>query len=216
MSYWRTMKVPCKIPHGLPLLACCSVDMTEQMERQRELQEIQEQLEEANRKLNSLALTDSLTGLWNRRAFDARIETTVIGAQRSKQPMALLLLDVDNFKTINDRYGHPYGDIVLRHVANILGRAKRAEDLACRFGGEEFAILLPGTTIDGAQRLGQRIIDALHSFTWEKELVTASLGLAICEPNSSSDDLVDAADSALYRAKREGKDRMVYSGCQVG
>ena len=215
-SYWRSMKVPCEIPPDEQLLACCSVDMTEQMERERKLQEIQDELEEANRKLNSLALTDALTGLWNRRAFDARLETHVIAAQRSKQPMALMLLDVDNFKSVNDRFGHPYGDVVLRHMAAVLNRVKRAEDVACRFGGEEFAILMPDSTIDGAQQLAGRIIEALHNFPWEKELITASLGLAMCPENCSSDELVDSADSALYRAKRTGKDRMVCNGCDAG
>jgi diguanylate cyclase (GGDEF)-like protein len=214
-SFWRNMKVPCQIPHGEQLLACCSVDMTEQMERQRKLQEMQDQLEEANRKLNSLALTDALTGLWNRRAFDARLETNVIGAQISKQPMALMLLDVDNFKSINDRFGHPYGDVVLQHIASVLSRAKRAEDVACRFGGEEFAILMPGTTVQGAQRLGERIIEALHNFPWEREPVTASLGVAMGAQTSSSDELVDSAEGALYQAKRDGKDRIVCMECKV-
>lgn len=209
------MKVACLIPPDEKLLACCSVDMTEHMARERRLQEIQDELEEANRKLNSLALTDSLTGLWNRRAFDAQLETSIMGAQRNKRPMALMLLDVDDFKHVNDRFGHLYGDQILRHFAAILNRVKRAADVACRFGGEEFAILLPDTTMDGAQRLAQRIIAALHAYPWENGTVTASLGLAMCSHTCSSDELVDFADSALYRAKREGKDRMVCHGCEI-
>jgi diguanylate cyclase (GGDEF)-like protein/PAS domain S-box-containing protein len=213
-SYWRSMKVPCQSVSGQQLLAICSVDITDQMERERHLQAIQDELEEANRKLNSLALTDALTGLWNRRAFDARLETTVISSQRGNQPMALILLDIDNFKSINDRFGHPYGDAVLRHVAAILNRAKRAEDVACRFGGEEFAILMPGANIEGAQSLAQRILDSMHAFPWDREPVTTSIGMAMCSPTCSSDELVDSADSALYRAKHEGKDRMVCNGCE--
>lgn len=213
ISYWRSTKVACVIPPEEKLLACCSVDMTEHMMRERKLQEIQDELEEANRKLNSLALTDALTGLWNRRAFDAQLETSMMGAQRSKLPMALMLLDVDDFKKVNDRHGHLHGDDVLRHVAALLNRVKRAADVACRFGGEEFAILMPDTTIEGAQRLAQRIIDALHKSPWENEVVTVSLGLAMSSQDCSSDELIDFADSALYRAKREGKDRMVCHGC---
>jgi diguanylate cyclase (GGDEF)-like protein/PAS domain S-box-containing protein len=209
ISYWRSMKVPCQTVSGERMLAICSVDISDQMERERHLQAIQDELEEANRKLNSLALTDALTGLWNRRAFDARLEMNVLASQRSNQPMALLLLDIDNFKSVNDRFGHPYGDEVLRHVAAILNRTKRAEDVACRFGGEEFAILMPGGTIEGARSLSKRILDAMHTFPWEQEIVTASIGVAICSQTSSSDDLVDSADSALYRAKHEGKNRMV-------
>jgi diguanylate cyclase (GGDEF)-like protein/PAS domain S-box-containing protein len=210
-SYWRTMKVPCQTSDGEQLLASCSFDISEQMERERRLQEIQDELEEANRKLNSLALTDALTGLWNRRAFDARLETNVMVSQRNKQSMALLMIDIDNFKKINDRFGHPYGDQVLRHVGAILNRTKREEDVACRVGGEEFSILMPATGVEGAQSLARRILEAMRAFPWEKELVTASIGMALCAPTSTSDELVDSADSALYRAKREGKDRMVYN-----
>jgi diguanylate cyclase (GGDEF)-like protein/PAS domain S-box-containing protein len=214
-SYWRSVKVPCAIADGEQLLAICSFDISEQMERERHLQMIQDELEEANRKLNSLALTDSLTGLWNRRAFDARLETNVIASQRNKQPMALLLIDIDNFKSINDRFGHPYGDQVLRDFGAILNRAKRTEDVACRFGGEEFSILMPATGADGAQALARRILDAMHAFPWDKEPVTASIGLALCSQTATSDELVDAADSALYRAKREGKNRMVCNDCEA-
>ena len=211
-SYWRSVKVPCRAANGEQLLASCSIDITEQMERERRLQQIQDELEEANRKLNSLALTDSLTGLWNRRAFDARLETMILGSQRSKQPVALLLLDIDSFKSINDRFGHPFGDKVLRHAATLLGRIKRAEDVACRFGGEEFALLLPNTNAEGAQVVAQRILDTFHAFVWDQEAVTASIGIATNQGNRTSDEMVDAADSALYEAKRQGKNRAVTDG----
>jgi diguanylate cyclase (GGDEF)-like protein/PAS domain S-box-containing protein len=215
ISYWRSMKVPCLSPDGAQLLACCAVDITEQMQRERTLMDIQDELEEANRKLNSLALTDALTGLLNRRAFDTRLETTIIASQRNKRPMAMLMLDVDNFKSVNDRYGHPYGDEVLQHVSALLKRCKRAEDIACRFGGEEFAVLLPRTGIEGAQRLGRRILSAMHMFPWKHEPVTTSIGVAMCTGNGSPEALVHAADVALYRAKREGKDRMVCNADRV-
>ncbi len=200
-TYWRTTKVACEGLHGEKVMACVAVDMTDQMAREAEVQRMQDELEEANRKLSSLALTDALTGLWNRRAFDSRLETTVIGSQRSKQSMALLMIDVDNFKSVNDRFGHPYGDTVLRNVAKILTRSKRAEDVACRFGGEEFAILMPGSNIEGAKQLAQRVLDAMHAFAWEKEPITLSMGLAMCSLTCSSDELVDDADEALYTAK---------------
>lgn len=214
-SYWRTTKAPCRDSHGDPMLACCSVDLTEQRDRERRLREVQEELEEANRKLSSLALTDALTGLWNRRAFDSRLETAVIAAQRSKKPLALMLLDVDHFKQINDRFGHPCGDEVLRNVATILNRTKRADEVACRFGGEEFTILMPDTTDHGAMSLGRRIREAMHAFEWEKEPVTISMGIAVWKDGWSSDDLVDNADAALYRAKEEGRDRYVCYNCEA-
>ena len=214
-SYWKNTKVPCLSMNGELVLACSSVDITEQMERERRLQEMQDQLEEANRKLSSLALTDALTELWNRRAFDARLETSVIASHRSKRPMALVMVDVDNFKSTNDRFGHPYGDTVLRQIAKVIEKVKRAEDVACRFGGEEFTILLPDADADGARALCQRLLNAMHNFPWEKEPVTVSMGIAVCHATCTADDLVDAADAALYRAKREGKDRFVHDGCST-
>lgn len=207
VSYWKTTKAPCSDSYGATVLACCSVDMTEQVLRERHLQQVTEELEEANHKLSSLALTDALTGLWNRRAFDSRLETAVMSAQRSKQPLALMMLDVDHFKKVNDQFGHPYGDDVLRHVAAILNRTKRTEDVACRFGGEEFAILMPGTDREGAMALGERILEAMHAFEWEKAPVTISMGISLFAPSQSSDDLVDNADAALYAAKKGGRDR---------
>ncbi|SDF82018.1 diguanylate cyclase [Terriglobus roseus] len=212
-SYWRTTKAPCQDSNGNPVLACCSVDLTEQRDRERQLQETKEELEEANRKLSSLALTDALTGLWNRRAFDSRLETAVIAAQRSKKPLALMLLDVDHFKRINDRFGHPCGDEVLRNVATILNRTKRADEVACRFGGEEFTILMPGTDAQGAMVLGERIRKAMHAFEWDKEPITISMGIAVWTDGWSSDDLVDNADAALYRAKEGGRDRFICYNC---
>jgi len=214
-SYWRTTKAPCRDSNGDPMLACCSVDLTEQRKREHHLREVQEELEEANRKLSSLALTDALTGLWNRRAFDSRLETAVIAAQRSKKPLALMLLDVDHFKRINDRFGHPCGDEVLRNVATILNRTKRADEVACRFGGEEFTILMPDTDPQGAMALGERIRKAMHAFEWEKDPVTISMGIAVWSDGWSSDDLVDNADTALYRAKEGGRDRYICYNCDL-
>ena len=215
ISHWKTTKAPCHDSYGATVLACCSVDMTEQVIREKHLRDMSEELEEANRKLSSLALTDALTGLWNRRAFDSRLETAVMSAPRSKQPLSLMMLDVDHFKQINDRFGHPCGDDVLRHIAAILNRTKRAEDVACRFGGEEFAILMPGADAEGAMALGDRIREAMHAFEWEKTPVTISMGISLFSGHLSSDDLVDNADAALYTAKKTGRDRYVCHNCEA-
>ena len=211
---WKNFKAPCWNADGDPMLSCCSIDLTEPTRREAELQRIREELEEANRKLSSLALTDGLTGLWNRRAFDAQLETNIVAAQRSGHGLALMLIDVDHFKSINDRHGHSYGDSVLRSLAVVLNRAKRAEDVACRFGGEEFAVLLPVIDIHAAHMLAQRIMDSLQLFPWENEPVTVSIGLAMCSETCKSDELIDDADTALYRAKREGRNRVVLQGCE--
>lgn len=208
-SFWKSIKVPCRSMNGEMVLACCSVDITEQMEREQRLQEVQDQLEEANRKLSSLSLTDALTGLWNRRAFDARLETSLVESQLRHQSLALVMLDVDNFKALNDTFGHPYGDQTLKNIANVIQRAKRAEDLACRVGGEEFAILMPNSNAEGARSLCDRLLKAMNSFAWENDPVTFSMGIALAHSGSTADEIVDRADAALYRAKREGKNRFV-------
>ncbi len=174
-----------------------------------ELQKTRDELQVANEKLHSLSMTDALTGLWNRRAFDSQLEMAVIAAQRSGLPIALMLIDADNFKSINDRYGHPYGDTVLRNIAAVLNRVTRAEEIACRFGGEEFAVLMPGHHADAAAVLAERVLASMSLFPWEHGPVTASIGLAMCSKGCSSDDLLDHADAALYRAKRQGRNRVV-------
>ena len=208
-SHWRSHKVPCLNGDGEKMLACCSIDLTGQIQREVELQRTRDELEEANRKLSSLALTDALTGLWNRRAFNAQLETQIIASHRNGLPMSLMLVDVDHFKSVNDRFGHPYGDAVLKEIAALLNRAKRGDDLACRFGGEEFAILLPGTAIKAARHLADRILKVVRTHAWEKSPVTVSIGVATCKPECVSDDMIDEADAALYRAKRGGRDRVV-------
>ena len=212
-SLWMNYKAPCRNAEGEPMLSCCSIDLTEPTRREAELQAIRKELEEANHKLSSLALTDALTGLWNRRAFDAQLQTSIMAAQRHGHGMALMLIDVDHFKHINDRHGHPYGDLVLRNLAVVLNRVKRANDIACRFGGEEFAILLPVIEIGAARTLAQRIMDSLRLFPWEKDPITVSIGMAMCSDTCTADELIKDADTALYRAKREGRNRVVLQGC---
>ena len=213
ITHWKNYKAPCRNADGELMLSCCSIDLTEPNRREAELQRIREELEEANRKLSSLALTDALTGLWNRRAFNTQLDVRIVAAQRSGHGLALMLIDADHFKSINDRHGHSYGDSVLRNLAVVLNRVKRAEDIACRFGGEEFAVLLPVIDIKAAHTLAQRIMDSLRLFPWEKEPVTVSIGLAMCSETCGSEELIDAADSALYRAKREGRNRVALQGC---
>lgn len=209
-SYWKSIVVPCEDANGAIVLAGVSIDMTAELRREGEMQRMQDELEEANRKLNSMALTDSLTGLWNRRAFDTRLGDALIAVQRTHHTMALMLLDVDNFKSINDRFGHPFGDSVLQTLVTIMHKVKRAEDVACRIGGEEFALLLLASDAAGAERMTERLLTALHSFHWDKENVTVSMGVAISYDGITPDRLIDMADKALYRAKYAGKDRAIF------
>jgi diguanylate cyclase (GGDEF)-like protein len=162
------------------------------------------------------AVTDELTGLFNRRRFQEAMITEVERSKRFGQPMGLVLLDLDDFKAVNDTYGHQQGDLVLREVARVLRETSREIDEPARYGGEELAVVLPGTDLEGAYNLAERVrigIEelALPVLDGEGSLrVTASFGVATL-PGSSDDmrGLVAAADEALYRAKRAGKNRTV-------
>jgi diguanylate cyclase (GGDEF)-like protein len=162
------------------------------------------------------AVTDELTGLFNRRRFQEAMATEVERSKRFGQPVGLVLLDLDDFKNVNDTYGHQQGDLVLREVARVLRETSREIDEPARYGGEELAVVLPGTDLEGAYNLAERVragIEelALPLLDGDGTLrVTASFGVATL-PGSADDmrDLVAAADEALYRAKRAGKNRTV-------
>jgi diguanylate cyclase (GGDEF)-like protein len=163
------------------------------------------------------AETDELTGLANRRALNARLH----GNGTAREPAALILLDIDHFKQINDTLGHPAGDAALRQVARLLRETVRSEDLAARVGGEEFAIWLPGTDLRTAQevaeRLRVRVAESPFQAGPEERRLTISCGVAACPvPIGSVANLWNAADVALYRAKRGGRNRVVTAAEGVG
>ena len=160
------------------------------------------------------ALIDPLTGLANRRVAEGALETELARADRFDEPLAMLMTDLDDFKTINDRWGHPFGDEVLREFAGALTESIREIDLSGRWGGEEFAVVLPGTDVEGGAALAERIRDNLRRRVitapdGERVEVTASFGVAAYPEVRTKDDLVAAADAALYEAKRGGKDQVV-------
>jgi diguanylate cyclase (GGDEF)-like protein len=172
--------------------------------------------EQADRALRSLAMIDSLTGIFNRRAFMARAEQEYAIALRNKSPLALLMLDIDYFKRINDEHGHPAGDSVLVEVARILGSRLRKQDTLGRFGGEEFCILLPATDESGAMILAEKVRTAVESALLLSApagvSVTISIGVTVCQAACANctqtfQKLIADADAALYRAKQEGRNR---------
>ena len=165
------------------------------------------------------AVTDELTGLFNHRRFQEVMATEVERAKRFGHGMGLIMLDLDNFKRVNDTYGHMQGDLVLREVARVLKESSREIDEPARYGGEEMAVALPGTDLEGAYQFAERVrqrIEALELPLIEGHgsmRVTASFGAASLEGSNEAkakkDILVAAADAALYRAKRSGKNRTV-------
>lgn len=170
-----------------------------------------------HRTIQRQALVDSLTGLANRRLCEAALEKEIARAERFSEPLALVLADLDDFKRINDAYGHPAGDEVLREFASTLQDCIREIDLAGRWGGEEFIVVLPGTDLEGGVRLAERIRAALAkrdavSPTGDRLSTTASFGVAYYEGSGTPADLLGAADTALYEAKRTGKNRVVPAG----
>ncbi len=158
------------------------------------------------------ARIDALTGLWNRAYFDERLSQEFSEAQRHHEGLALVFCDIDHFKALNDRYGHPFGDHVLREFAGLL-RGGRTGDICCRYGGEEFVMIIPRAVAEEAAKIAERIREAVSNVTWEghpRLTVTASFGvsdLARLE-NATPQDLVASADAALYAAKEDGRDQV--------
>jgi len=161
-----------------------------------------------------LATTDGLTGLANHRTFQARLDEHLLAAARYGKRLSLILCDIDHFKSVNDTYGHPAGDLVLKGVARALQREARATDLVARYGGEEFAVVMPETDAPGALVIAERIREKVKATVFQTELgrlqVTMSLGVATCpDDGSRKAQLVEAADGCLYHAKRHGRNRTV-------
>jgi diguanylate cyclase (GGDEF)-like protein len=165
-----------------------------------------------NRDLRALMTRDSLTELLNHVALKDRLAVELARSQRKGDKLAFVMLDIDEFKRVNDRFGHLAGDRVLRILAELLRQRVRMSDTVGRYGGEEFGIILPDCSIEDAARvidkLRESFGDIRFGFDEERCRVTFSAGVAVAEPGMSVDDLIDRADQALYLAKREGRNRV--------
>ena len=179
----------------------------------RRYQESLAQLASLTGKLRELATTDSLTGLFNRRAFMDRAETEWARHLRYKHPVGCVMLDVDHFKQVNDTHGHAAGDAVLQHVGALMRASLRTTDLSARVGGDEFMALMPDTTMEGAFSMAERLLMRLLGRPLaglERDVrVTASIGVATSEGCATIDELFSRTDKALYQAKSAGR------GCVV-
>lgn len=174
-----------------------------------------ETIQKSNRSLERLATTDALTGLYNRRFFINHMEEEITRAVRYKIPIACILIDIDNFKSINDTYGHLEGDEVLRDVSKRTLESVRATDIVARYGGEELVILLPQTRLEGAKKHANRMLQTISEKSYrglpDDVVITISIGISFHESNDAitADEFIKKADLALYEAKRTGKNKFV-------
>ena len=166
-----------------------------------------------HKQVHELSVTDSLTGLSNRRYMNMRLSQEWTRTVRHSGVLSVILADIDNFKTINDTYGHEKGDLVLKAVSGVIKANIRNEDVASRFGGEEFVMILSETGADGASVLAERIRQNVSTltFAWLNQPVTLSIGIATYPDvmTTSCDELLNAADQAMYRAKITGKNKII-------
>jgi diguanylate cyclase (GGDEF)-like protein/PAS domain S-box-containing protein len=183
------------------------VDITER-------KQLEHQLQHVNMLLQEQAIRDPLTGLHNRRYLDETLPRELQRAERAGQPVGVIMLDIDHFKRFNDTYGHDAGDALLQTMGTFLQRNTRGDDIACRYGGEEFTLVLPGASLADARQRAEELREGIQSLSVEHQgqplgAVTASLGVAVFAAHGTTTDaLVRAADQALYQAKRNGRNRV--------
>ena len=205
--YWQMHRFTMK--GSSALLASVGFDITDWKANEQQLMASQELLKRSLENLEVLSVTDGLTGLHNRRAFEERLKEEFERARRYNLPLSLLMLDADRFKEFNDACGHPAGDHLLKELALVLKRNARANDIVARYGGDEFAVILPNTDSKVAFHLAERLRRAAKAVCHPDQPVSVSVGVSalkatMLEPHS----LLVAADKALYDAKRKGRNRV--------
>ena len=189
------------------------VKMEEQLRsRSLELERMHSELERRNVLLAEIASCDGLTGLKNHRFFRETLEAQFSLARWRGAPLSVMMLDVDQFKSFNDRFGHPAGDEVLREVSKILRSCVRDHDVVARYGGEEFAVLLPATEVEDSRSLGERLRESIERHPWDRRPITISLGISTsCARVPRAAALIELADRSLYQSKAEGRNRVTHA-----
>ena len=200
---WRSYKFPCEDENGRQMVAGFSMDVTEELKRQAELVL-------AHRELEKVARADALTGLWTRRVFDEELEPAFERAQESKQTLSLMILDLDNFNQRNTRLGRDAGDAALATFGTVLNQCLSPGDTGVRYGGAEFAILMPETTAEEAKSLAEQVQAKVRAVDWGAVGLTLSIGIATTRHAiRSGRQLFCFADDAMYQAKNAGKNRVI-------
>ncbi|MGB5158997.1 diguanylate cyclase [Desulfobacterium sp. N47] len=189
-------------------------DIMERAKAERALMEIKEALRISKEQYKQLSIIDDLTGLFNKRRLNEQLKWETSRALRYNRPLSLLLMDIDNFKSVNDIYGHSQGDRVLAGLARMVKNCIRDSDIAFRYGGEEFIIILPETSIDNSLKVAGRIRQSLASLIFpvnlsDKITITLSIGATQYAPGEDQNDFIARADQYMYYAKKNGKDRVI-------
>jgi diguanylate cyclase (GGDEF)-like protein/PAS domain S-box-containing protein len=207
--HWMSLKFPVPGDNGKNLVAGISFDITKFKRHEHEMEEYRQRLERSLQRLQRLSSTDPLTQLGNRAAFDKALRRAFAESVSDNSPLSLLLLDIDRFKRINDTFGHGLGDEVLRRLGRFIERNVRTGDLAARWGGEEFTLLLPNVNEQEALLFAERLRQGIEQAEWPGCRVTASFGISFRTSDTSSpEELFKSADAALYRAKQAGRNRV--------
>jgi len=186
------------------LLSMALADRFKQVETERKL------LESKQAQYRELSMTDALTGLYNKRYLQAELSRAVEKTLQSGEPLSLIFLDIDDFKKINDRFGHAVGDDILISLAHSMRSCTRESDMACRLGGDELVIFMPGISKDKAFHVAERIrvhfeTESMRIIDGQSINATISLGIVDLQRNESAESLIERADSAMYAAKQRGK-----------
>jgi len=184
-------------------------ELSEYKKREQELIKLRKELE----KYKVESVTDPLTGLFNRKFLVKKFEEEMERSKRYNSKFSVIFIDIDNFKRINDVYGHIVGDFVLKYLANIIKSELRKVDYAFRYGGEEMVVLLSETDLDGAMKFANRLLETVRNtifrYKTEELKITVSMGVVEYKTGESLDQIINRADAAMYRAKKEGKDRVI-------
>lgn len=199
------------------LIICSVIDVSYKMDYLNHLVKEKDKLSKDNARLEKLADLDSLTGLYNRRAFERILLDNLMLAREAREVVSIILADIDYFKNFNDLYGHPVGDLLLKDLASALTGNIRSEDTVARIGGEEFVIILPGISYEQALAFGERLRRVIDQGTWSSKSMTISLGASTYEFSSKRTSLksvmkrmIQEADTAMYQSKNMGRNRVTH------